>query len=169
MIWVTIILSMIAAYTVFWAGVVSLIGFAGWKQIAERFPADHWPNDEGVALSWQSGRIGASQYNGVLKAAIMTDGFYLQPVRLFAFNHPPVYIPWGSIVGTSKGMLGGLKLQLDGGKSLLLRGKVAKYVTEALDAYDVNDELGPPDSLGELAANELPSGSSKVGRLRART
>ena len=31
MIWVTLILSMIAGYLVFWSGVVSLIGFAGWR------------------------------------------------------------------------------------------------------------------------------------------
>ena len=58
MIWVTLVLSMIAGYLVFWAGVISLIGFGGWKQIANRFPADRWPEEEeGVALSWQSGSI----------------------------------------------------------------------------------------------------------------
>ena len=168
MIWVTIVLSMIAAYLVFWAGVISLIGFAGWKQIAERYPADRWPEEEeGVALSWQSGSIGASRYNGVLKAVITADGLYLRPVRMFAFNHPPVFIPWGSILRTKMAFWGGLKLELVGGKALSIRGKMATYVKEALEAYDLEDDLNEGYLLDEIE-EETPS-SERTSRSRRRT
>ena len=155
MIWVTIVLSMIAGYLVFWAGVISLIGFAGWKQIEERYPADRWPEEEGVALSWQSGSIGTSRYNGVLKAVITADGFYLQPVRMFAYNHPPVFIPWGSIVSTTKPFWGGLRLELDGGKALVVRGKMATYIKDAKAAYDLDVDPNEGYLLEEIEEEAL--------------
>lgn len=132
---------MIAGYLLIWSGVISLIGFAGWKQISDRYPAEHWPDEEGVALSWQSGSIGASRYNNVLKAVVAVDGLFLRPVRMFAFNHPPVFIPWEAIEHTSSGIFGSLKLHLEGGKALSIRGKMAKYVQEAMDAYDLGSNV----------------------------
>jgi len=167
MIWVTFALSMIAGYLVFWAGVISLIGFAGWKKIAERYPACRWPEEEGVALSWQSGSIGTSRYNGVLKAVIAADGLYLRPVRMFAYNHPPVFIPWGSILRTKAGFWGGLKLELDGGKALSIRGKMATYVKEALEAYDLEENVEGSYLLDDVE-EEAPS-SKRASRGRRRT
>ena len=168
MIWVTLVLAMIAGYLVVWAGVISLIGFGGWKQIAERFPADRWPEEEeGVALSWQSGSIGTSRYNGVLKAVITADGLYLRPVRMFAYNHPPVFIPWGSILRTKKAFWGGLRLELDGGKTLSIRGKMATYVKEALEVYDLEEYDDEPLLLDEIE-EEAPS-NKRTSQSRRRT
>ncbi|MCH7975295.1 MAG: hypothetical protein IIC18_01915 [Bacteroidetes bacterium] len=154
MIWVALVLSLIAGYLVFWAGVISLIGFGGWKQIADRYPADQWPEEEGVVLSWQSASIGMSNYGNVLKAVITADGLYLRPVRMFAFNHPPVFIPWGSVLRTRTGFWGGLKLELDGGKALSIRGKMATYVKEALKAYEL-DELDEEDFEGSYLLDDI--------------
>ena len=168
MIWVTLVLSLIAGYLVFWAGVISLIGFAGWKQIAERYSAERWPEEEeGVALSWQSGSIGTSRYNGVLKAVITAEGLYMRLVRMFAFNHPPVFIQWGSILRTKIAFWGGLKLELDGGKALSIRGKMATYVKEALEAYDLEDDLNEGYLLDEIE-EETPS-SERTSQSRRRT
>lgn len=142
MIWVTLVLSMIAGYLVFWSGVVSLIGFGGWKSLASMYPADELPEDQGVYLKWQSANLGASNYNGVLKSVVAEDGFYLHPVRMFAFNHPPVFIPWSAIVDYKKTFWGGVKLELEGGKYLTLRGKIARYVKDAIETYQ--DVLSDP-------------------------
>ena len=56
MIWVALVLSLIAGYLVFWAGVISLIGFGGWKQIADRYPADQWLSSEGHGKEFLSVR-----------------------------------------------------------------------------------------------------------------
>ncbi len=169
MIWLTIVLSMIAGYMVFWSGVISLIGFASWRPLADRYPADYWPEEgEGIALSWQTMSIGMSNYGNVLKAVVAVDGLYLQPARMFAFNHPPVFIPWGSIVGISKGFMGSLKLQLEDGKAISLRGKVSRYVEKALNAYDLESDDSAGGLLDNLGEEKTTSQQSSSGTQRAR-
>ncbi len=169
MIWLTLVLSAIAGYLVFWAGVVSLIGFGGWRQLANLYPAEEWPEDEGIALSWQTGSVGVSNYGNVLQAVIGADGLYLRPARMFAFNHPPVLVPWGAVVGISRGFLGGIKLKLEGGKSLALRGKVARYVEEAVAAYGETDSAPEENLLDEPDDEMLPEERSRELRQRSRT
>ncbi|MDX1439985.1 MAG: hypothetical protein R3284_08795 [Rubricoccaceae bacterium] len=170
MIWVTLILSMIAGYLVFWSGVVSLIGFAGWRQIAEYYPADAWPEEEGIALSWQSGGIWASNYNGVLKTVVTDSGLYLRPVRMFAFNHPPIFIPWDAVVSTKKAFWGGLRLDLEGGRAITLRGKVVRHVQGALDVFESDVRYGTEAALlDELQAMTGESQHRPAERKRTRT
>jgi hypothetical protein len=160
---VNLVLLAVAGFLAFWAGVVSLIGFAGWKPLAQRFPAGPWPEGEGRRLRWQSARIGLSNYNGVLNAVLTAEGLYLKPTRFFAYNHPPVFIPWGAVRGTRAGLLGGLVLELEGGGALALRGRVAKEVEAALDAWAAAGPL--VEAAGRLPLDaEAPSADSPPTR-----
>ena len=169
MIWVTVILSMIAGYMLFWSGVISLIGFAAWRPLAARYPAEYWPEEEeGIKLSWQTASIGMSNYGNVLNAVVAADGLYLRPARLFAYNHPPVFIPWGSIVSTSKGFMSSLKLHLEEGKTIALRGKVARYVEEALEVYDLEMDESDVVLLDDLDQEISSSGRRSSDRRRTK-
>jgi len=151
----TLVLSAVAGFMAFWAGVVSLIGFAGWRPLAQRFPADRWPEGEGHHLRWQSASIGLSRYNGALNMALTAEGLYLRPVRLFAYNHPPLFIPWDAVTATKPALLGGLRLELEGGGALALRGRVAKAVEAALGAWAA---AGPLAEAGGRRALDVPEG-----------
>jgi hypothetical protein len=131
----TLVLAGVAGFMAFWAGVVSLIGFAGWRPLAQRYPAGRWPEGEGHHLRWQSASVGLSRYNGALNAALTAGGLYLRPTRFFAYNHPPVFIPWGAVRATKGSLFGGLVLELEGGGSLALRGRLGKEVGAALEAW----------------------------------
>jgi len=156
---VTLILSAIAGFLAFWAGTVSLIGFAGWKQLAERFPAHDWPEGEGYLLKGQSATVGVSNYNNALNAVLTGEGLYLRPLRLFAYNHPPLFIPWAAVRQSGSGMLGGLKLELEGGGTLTLRGRMAKEVKATLDVWAsaLDGGLGAAPE-----AEEVPRGRERL-------
>ncbi|MDX1419605.1 MAG: hypothetical protein R3181_06520 [Rubricoccaceae bacterium] len=128
---VTLVLTVVAGCLAAWAGIVSLIGFAGWRPLARRYPADRWPDGEGVRLGWQSGRIGLAGYNGVLDAAVTAEGLYLRPIRPFAYNHPPVFIPWSAVTDVSDGMFSRVTLRLEGERGLRLGGRLGRAAKAA--------------------------------------
>ena len=139
MIYVTLILGAFAGFIAFWAGIVSLIGFAGWKPLVERFPARYWPEGEGQKFSWQSGSVGLSNYNNALNGVVTADGLYLKPAAIFKFNHDPLFIPWEAVEGLDDRWFGGVALDL-GDRSIRLSGKLAKAIRQSYAAWE---ERGP--------------------------
>jgi hypothetical protein len=125
-----IVVGAVLAWLAIWLGVVGLIGRVAWRPLADRYPADRWPEGEGVALSWQSGSLGLSRYNGVLNAVLTGDGLYLRPVRAFAFQHPPLFIPWTEVEAVEPGFFGGVKLRLPHG-AVALRGRLGALAEQA--------------------------------------
>ncbi len=169
---VSIILAGLAGFLAFWAGVVSLVGFGGWRPLAARYPARRWPEGEGTHVGWQSGRVGMANYNGALNAVVTGEGLYLRPVALFKYNHPPIFIPWEAVEATKTGWLGGLRLDLDGGGGVTVSGRLAREVRRAFDAWRTTDavfaspeaDLLGPD--GDTISDEAWEGS---GWRRTRT
>lgn len=144
----TLLLAAVAGFVAFWAGVVSFIGAVGWKPLARRYPAARWPEGEGRSLGWQSATIGPSRYNNVLHAVLTADGLYLKPMRLFAYNHRPLFLPWGAVTETERRWFGGLRLTLEGGGALALGGRAAKEVEAALAAWaSAKQGIGEPRSV----------------------
>ena len=86
-------------------------------------------------MGWQSARVGLSNYNGALNAVVTAEGLYLRPVRLFAYNHPPVFIPWWAVTGLGQGLFYGTTLQLEEGTGLRLSGRLAREVRSAYEAW----------------------------------
>ncbi len=166
----TIVLVAVAGFLAFWAGVVSLIGAMGWKPLARRYPAARWPEGEGRSLGWQSARVGLSRYNNVLNAALAVEGLYLRPVRFFAYNHPPIFIPWGAVRRTEPGLFGSLRLGLEGGGSLALRGRLAREVEAALDAWaSAAVPAETPDAATLAPSDALPDDALARALRRQRT
>ena len=152
---ITLVLGAVALFLGFWAGVVSLIGFGGWRSMAQRYPAHEWPErGEGMRIGWQSGRVGMSSYNNALNAVVTADGLYLRPLRLFAYNHPPVFIPWEAIQGMDQAMFG-IKVGLEGGNGLRLSGRLGRTVRDAYLVWD-SAHAGPTDE-PELDADVEPT------------
>jgi hypothetical protein len=152
----TLVLGALAGFLAFWAGVISLIGFMGWKPLAAQYPAAHWPEGEGVRLGWQSASIRLSNYNGVLNAVVNDDGLYLRPIRPFAYNHPPIFIPWSAVAGLRDGLLSAVVLELEGGGGLRLRGQLAREVRQRYEAWGVAapTSRGQRLDLGEEAPDD---------------
>lgn len=167
---VTLVLAAAAGFIAFWAGVVSLIGFMGWRPLAARYPAARWPEGEGVRLGWQSARVGLSNYSGALNAILTAEGLYLRPVRIFAYNHPPIFIPWQAVAGYSAGFLGGVTLTLEGGGGLRLGGRLAEEVRRVYDAWAGarSASLAPALPTDEEASREdaSPDAARRRGRVR---
>ncbi|NNF57155.1 MAG: hypothetical protein HKN04_02840, partial [Rhodothermaceae bacterium] len=130
----TFVLAAIAGWLVVWSGIISLIGWVGWKPMARDYPAQHEP--EGKRFTWSSVRIGMSSYNSVLTIVVSAEGFYMKPIRMFAYNHPPILIPWSAVQAVEPGLFGRVKLRLDNGKTLSLWGRIGKAVQQQLDWLD---------------------------------
>ncbi len=102
-----------------WLGVTGLIGALGWRPLHRRFPAGPWPGyGEGTRLGMQSARVGLMSYRSTLNAVLTDEGLYLRPIKLFAFNHPPVFIPWEAVERVEPTLMG-TRLVLAGGGSVV--------------------------------------------------
>lgn len=167
----TIALSAILGWLLIWSGVVSMIGWMGWKPLAAAYPAQDEP--EGQRFTWQGIYIGASSYNGVVTIVVSDEGIYLTPVRLFAYNHPPILIPWDAIQAVEPGLFGRVKLRLDNGRTISMKGRAGKAVLTYLDRLDagelnaVNEPLLSLDD--EPEASEEPERRDSWRRLRDRS
>lgn len=79
-----------------WIGVCFLLAFiGGWSRLAEAYQTQ----TEFVGKKWyfQSGRLGLTNYNGVLTLGANYYGLYLAVFPLFRAGHPPLLIPWSDI------------------------------------------------------------------------
>ena len=80
----------------FWSVIVGLISlFGGWQRLARQYR--DLDNYQGRKLRMRSGRLGASDYNGVLILGADFIGMYLAVSPLFRIGHPPLFIPWNDI------------------------------------------------------------------------
>ena len=92
---VLIPLAFAVVFPAFWCGVVWLIGRVGWARLARHYETD--APRIGPTFRWESGRVGASAYSGVLTVSVEPDGLRLAVMPLFRPGHPPVLIPWEEI------------------------------------------------------------------------
>jgi hypothetical protein len=79
-----------------WVGITFLLSrIGGWNVLAGRYLAQH--PFSGQVHSWCSGRLGFVNYNNCLSLGANEQGLYLSVPRIFAFAHPPLFIPWSDI------------------------------------------------------------------------
>jgi hypothetical protein len=60
--------------------------------LAQRYRAQQLPT--GKRFVGQYGFIGGARYGNALNVTTNDAGLHIEPVSLFAFNHPPLFIPW---------------------------------------------------------------------------
>ena len=92
-LFVLIPLAFVIVFPVFWLFTVWLIGsFGGWQRMAQRYRAQQPPT--GKRFVSQYGFVGGARYGNALNVTANDAGLHISPVSLFAFNHPPLFIPW---------------------------------------------------------------------------
>lgn len=99
-------LAFLVVFPVIWCGVVWLVGRFGWHTLAAAYATD--APATGETFRFQSGRVGASSYSGVLTVSIEPDGLRLDVMALYRPGHPPVLIPWDEVLDITprKGLFG---------------------------------------------------------------
>jgi hypothetical protein len=75
---------------IFVSMLISIVG--GWKKLAQSYP-DSSPKRK-YTYTFQSGRMGPANYQGVLKIGADETGLHLAVVVLFRLFHPPLSSPW---------------------------------------------------------------------------
>jgi hypothetical protein len=86
-------LGFLILFPIFWLFVVWLIGaFGGWQRLAQHYRAQQ----PATGKQWlsQYGFVGNARYGNGLNVTTNDVGLYIEVVSLFAFNHPPLFIPW---------------------------------------------------------------------------
>src|SRR5689334_20614770 len=87
-----------------WLLISATISFVGgWYSLARVYRAPVPFN--GAKWRMQSGQMRwLANYNNILTLGVNQEGFYLAPMFLFRFMHPPLLIPWSEVkVRRSKG------------------------------------------------------------------
>ena len=87
-------------FAALWTFVCFILSIAGgWARLADRFAASEPPT--GQQFTWQTGRVGMSNYNSVLTIHTSPSGLHLAVMVLFRVGHKPLLIPWSEIHGAS--------------------------------------------------------------------
>lgn len=90
-----IALAFMVVFSILWSAVV--YGFShvsGWQNLAKKFATQ--PLKEGFYAN-VTGRVGLSNYNGLLRLAFTQEGMYLHIMPFFQLGHPPLLFPWTKI------------------------------------------------------------------------
>lgn len=118
----TLILVLVAAWLVvfplFWMGIVWVTSRFGWSSLAAAFPASGPPPDV-PGLGWTTVQLGLLG-RGWATVYVTPEGLRLQPGWLFGFGYAPVWIPWDRVERVGPGLVGGVSLKLEGGRSVWL-------------------------------------------------
>lgn len=91
-----IVLASILAFPVIWFFTVWLISYVGgWRRFAARYRATHPPS--GRVWLGQYALVNGARYGNALNLTVNSMGIFMEPVALFRFNHPPLFIPWSDL------------------------------------------------------------------------
>ncbi len=82
-------------FIAFWIFVIFLISRFGWARLAGkyRFDGQFFGNRIGLI----SATINWAEYNNALILHVNEKGMLIKPLKIFAFFHPPLLIPWREI------------------------------------------------------------------------
>jgi hypothetical protein len=105
-----LLLTILAAYAVFWYLLISLLGVvSGWAKLGRHYPAGGF---EGSKYHFRSAFLRcAMHYNGCVTVGVNEEGLYLSVVLLLRPGHPTAFVPWGDV--TAKPVDGWLSRYLE--------------------------------------------------------
>lgn len=90
------VVAFLVGFPLFWIAICWVIALLGeWHALARTYVSE--APFEGVTFHMRSGRLGFSNYNGVLNVGINHHGMRLAVFPLFRVGHPPLFIPWQHI------------------------------------------------------------------------
>jgi hypothetical protein len=79
-------------FVLLWLFVVWLIGAFGWRGLAQRYRTQQRP--AGKQWIGQYGFVNRARYGNALNVTTNDAGLFIEPVAIFRFNHPSLFIPW---------------------------------------------------------------------------
>lgn len=89
------------AFVGMWLLITLVLSRLGWHKLVRSFPNEA-PPKEGTIISGIGGRFSVVNYNGTLEMYPSSEGFHLQPIKLFKAFHPTVFIPWTAVSKVEK-------------------------------------------------------------------
>jgi hypothetical protein len=97
-LWLFVLLSLafVIVFPIMWLFVVWIIGaFGGWQRMAQRYRAQQ----PATGKQWlsQYGFVSRARYGNALNVTTNDAGLHIAVMPLFAFNHPPLFIPWSDL------------------------------------------------------------------------
>ena len=107
-----------------------------WDRLASRYRAR--PGYGGKSLGWISVGVKWLKYKNCIKLEFDRQGFYLKPMRVLRWFHPPLFIPWEEVVTVKHrelyvGSSTLLKLGQPPVGSIKLNGKVYRRMMEEVE------------------------------------
>jgi hypothetical protein len=130
-VWIVVLFPIV--FALFWAGICLLLNvLSGWRGLARSYGGRFASAER--SISWSSGRMGITTFRNVLSVSAGPEGLGLALPRIFAVGSPPLAIPWSAIRAVKRdkllGFMDRLKLEVDGGTSVVLYGAAARLVEE---------------------------------------
>jgi len=114
-IYTTIIV--LVSFPLLWILVIFLVGKLGsWRAISARFPfsAGMTSGERNERKSFQSIRVGVSNYSGITNFESSSYGLHISVFILFKPGHPDILIPWQELrLGVSKWPLHTYKFEFE--------------------------------------------------------
>ena len=157
----------VLGFAAFWSGVVLLIGRFGWHMLAGAYRTDAPASGRQIRLV--TGRIGLSNYSGILNVSIEPDGLRLSVMSMFRPGHPPLLIPWEDITEIDvRSQVLGTSYELNIGEpwvaTIALPGRVIDAIAEYGEALRARFG-GEADGDGSRSGDErsLRGGGERLG------
>ena len=84
-------------FPLLWCFVIGLLSaMGGWNRLAKLYPAGD-KAISGESHRYVTGMVGGVSYRNVLHVHLTSEGFFIEPMILFRFRHPRLFIPWKAI------------------------------------------------------------------------
>ena len=116
-----------------WVGITFLLSrVGGWNVLAGRYLAQQ--PFAGELQRGCSGRLGFVNYNKCLSLGSNEQGLYLSVPRIFAFAHPPLFIPWSDIRATRDKILWAEIVRFELGSAPATKLQVHRKFIDKLEA-----------------------------------
>lgn len=88
-------LRLFAGVPALWVGGTYLASFAGWRQLAQVYPAAYRPAGEVYART--GGVLRWAVYHRLLRVILASGGVYMATQWPLFVGHPPLLIPWSAV------------------------------------------------------------------------
>lgn len=112
-------------------------GFSGWRRIAATYPAVE--DATGTRFGAETGRVGLSNYKGVLVVHTTPTGMHLSVWTMFRPGHPPLFIPSSAVHNLRRRHYLWLELvAFDVGQPSIATVQLSKSVMATMPGVDVN-------------------------------
>jgi len=126
----------LGSFPFLWILVIFLVGKLGsWRAIADKFPftSGMTTSAQNERRSFQSIRVGVSNYSGVTNFESSPYGLHISVFILFKPGHPDMLIPWQELrLGTSKWPLHTYKFEFESllGKSFATHKTLGEWIIQ---------------------------------------